>query len=403
MSSRDLILSRLRGAGRSPQPLLAVPLFDRDLPPAIDAFKRSLDRVGGVWCDAPADGDIEALIRARFPDARTFCSAVPEVAGTRRIEAVERPHDLNDVDVGIVRPAFAVAETGSLYLSEREYRVNALGYGTVTVGRQFDSTLQLVQPFALGGTPFGGVAFAHPFDNDNLANYTRSNNAVKYSSPLLDGFRFGATYGFSNAAGGFADNRGYALAATYERGAFAFGTSYLAFDHEGNLPPANADGMEPAGAPFNAARQRTVSAAAAYTWGRLRISAIATRTRLDEATSINNVADTPVVLHDADITFRNAEVNACYALTRRWTVAAAYTFTVASFDGPSGHARPNWQQAGIIGIDALSPRTDAYAEALFQHANGLDGTGISGAQISNFSRASGANQLVLAVGMRHRF
>ncbi|EKS9883909.1 LUD domain-containing protein [Burkholderia pyrrocinia] len=128
MSSRDLILSRLRGAGRSPQPLLAVPLFDRDLPPAIDAFKRSLDRVGGVWCDAPADGDIEALIRARFPDARTFCSAVPEVAGTRRIEAVERPHDLNDVDVGIVRPAFAVAETGSLYLSEREYRVNALGY-----------------------------------------------------------------------------------------------------------------------------------------------------------------------------------------------------------------------------------------------------------------------------------
>jgi hypothetical protein len=53
---------------------------------------------------------------------------VPEVAGTRRIEAVERPHELNDVDVGIVRPAFAVAETGSLYLSEREYRVNALGY-----------------------------------------------------------------------------------------------------------------------------------------------------------------------------------------------------------------------------------------------------------------------------------
>ena len=297
----------------------------------------------------------------------------------------------------------AIGQQGRLFGFQSYAGLASRRYGTVTVGRQFDSTLQLVQPFALGGTPFGGVAFAHPFDNDNLANYTRSNNAVKYTSPLLDGFRFGATYGFSNEAGGFADNRGYALAATYERGAFVVGAGYLAFDHEGNRPPANADGVEPAGAPFNAARQRTVSAAAAYTWGRLRVSAIATRTRLDEATSINNVADAPVALHDVDITFHNAEVNARYALTRRWTVAAAYTFTVASFDGPSGHARPNWQQAGIIGIDALSPRTDGYAEALFQHANGLDGTGIAGAQISNFSRASGANQLVLAVGLRHRF
>ncbi|CAG9188537.1 LutC/YkgG family protein [Burkholderia vietnamiensis] len=128
MSSRDLILSRLRAAGRTPAPLPAVPLFDQDLPPALDAFKQALARVGGIWCEPPADGDLDALIRARFPDARVVCSAVPEVAGTRRIEAVERPHELNDVDVGIVRPAFAVAETGSLYLSEREYRVNALGY-----------------------------------------------------------------------------------------------------------------------------------------------------------------------------------------------------------------------------------------------------------------------------------
>jgi predicted porin len=109
------------------------------------------------------------------------------------------------------------------------------------------------------------------------------------------------------------------------------------------------------------------------------------------------------VLHGANITFHNAEINARYALTRKWTVAADYVFTVASFDGAAGAARPRWQQAGVIAIDALSPRTDVYTEALFQHANGLAGTGIAGAQISNFSRASGANQLVMAVGIRHRF
>lgn len=76
----------------------------------------------------PADGDIDALIRARYPAAKVVCSAVPEVAGTRRIEEVRDPHELNDVDVGIVRPRSAVAETGSIWLSEPQYQINALGY-----------------------------------------------------------------------------------------------------------------------------------------------------------------------------------------------------------------------------------------------------------------------------------
>jgi L-lactate dehydrogenase complex protein LldG len=38
------------------------------------------------------------------------------------------PTDLADVDVGIVRAAFGVAETGSIWLSEVELQVNALAY-----------------------------------------------------------------------------------------------------------------------------------------------------------------------------------------------------------------------------------------------------------------------------------
>ncbi|MGY4730930.1 LutC/YkgG family protein [Burkholderia pyrrocinia] len=128
MSSRDLILSRLRAATPEPRPLPDVPMFDGDLPAAVEKFKDSLGRLGGVWCDAPTDGDLEAFIHSRFPDARVFCSATSEIEGTRDISKIDRPHALNDVDVGIVRPAFAVAETGSIWLSEREYHVNALGY-----------------------------------------------------------------------------------------------------------------------------------------------------------------------------------------------------------------------------------------------------------------------------------
>jgi L-lactate dehydrogenase complex protein LldG len=56
-------------------------------------------------------------------------SATPEVAGTRSIApAIDAPGTLEDVDVGVVRAAFGVVETGSVFLSEREYRVNALGF-----------------------------------------------------------------------------------------------------------------------------------------------------------------------------------------------------------------------------------------------------------------------------------
>ena len=128
MSSRNTILASLRGTQRTPATLPEVPLFDAGLPPALEKFKETLAGMGGIWADRSTDGDLDAQIRARFPDAKVICSAVPEVAGTRRIEEVRDPHELNDVDVGIVRPRFAVAETGSIWLSELQYQVNALGY-----------------------------------------------------------------------------------------------------------------------------------------------------------------------------------------------------------------------------------------------------------------------------------
>jgi L-lactate dehydrogenase complex protein LldG len=128
MNSRDVILERVRKAQPEPVELPAVPMFDEQLPPPRTTFPKMLETMGGICAEPPVDGNIDAWIRERFPQAHVVCSAVPEVAGTRRIEAVQNPHDLADVDVGVVRAAFAVAETGSVWLSEAEYQVNALGY-----------------------------------------------------------------------------------------------------------------------------------------------------------------------------------------------------------------------------------------------------------------------------------
>jgi len=91
-------------------------------------------------------------------------------------------------------------------------------YGAVTLGRQYDSVVDYLGPLALTGTQYGGTQFAHPFDNDNLDNSFRVNNSVKYTSANFGGFKFGGMYGFSNEAGGFADNRAYSVGASYNYG-----------------------------------------------------------------------------------------------------------------------------------------------------------------------------------------
>jgi L-lactate dehydrogenase complex protein LldG len=130
MSSRTDILDAIRlNRPQLDRPLPAVPLFD-DAPPAslLAAFKDSLHRMGGWFLDPPASGDPLAPVRAKIAGAKVVCSTVPEIAGNRNIADVKAPQELADVDFAIVRASFAVAETGSVLLSEADLHMNAVAY-----------------------------------------------------------------------------------------------------------------------------------------------------------------------------------------------------------------------------------------------------------------------------------
>ncbi|HEY2926067.1 LutC/YkgG family protein [Piscinibacter sp.] len=128
MSSRDLILERVRGNQPAPAPLPEVPTFEREQPSLRAAFIAALTRMGGTFVEPTSRVSLDTFIFERFPQARVICSATPEVRGTRSIESVSQPAELEDVDVGVVRAAFGVAETGSVGLSEAEFGINALGF-----------------------------------------------------------------------------------------------------------------------------------------------------------------------------------------------------------------------------------------------------------------------------------
>jgi L-lactate dehydrogenase complex protein LldG len=116
--SREQILARVRANQPKAVALPEVPLFDG----ALQDFRTNLERMGGEFLE----GNPVALIRQRFADARVICSAAAEVPGNRPLP--DDPRLLADVDVGIVRARFGVAETGSVWLSEHEFGVNALGF-----------------------------------------------------------------------------------------------------------------------------------------------------------------------------------------------------------------------------------------------------------------------------------
>jgi len=95
---------------------------------ALENFKAALLRMGGKIANAPADADLDALMRRLFPDAKIICSATREVSGNRPLDQVRSPADLNDVDIGVVRAIYGVAETGSVWLNENAFKVNTLGF-----------------------------------------------------------------------------------------------------------------------------------------------------------------------------------------------------------------------------------------------------------------------------------
>ena len=129
MSARDDILAAVRAhlpKVDRPDPL--VPLFDgqpsQDL---LEAFGEALERMGGEML-RPHAGDALAPARAKLAGAEVVCSNVLEVAGNRALRPDTAPTDLADVDWGVVRAAFAVAETGSVCLTDEMLGVNTLGY-----------------------------------------------------------------------------------------------------------------------------------------------------------------------------------------------------------------------------------------------------------------------------------
>jgi GBP family porin len=296
---------------------------------------------------------------------------------------------------------------GSLKQNGREFGRQAFvglahnSFGSLTLGRQYDSVVDYLGPLSLTGTQYGGTQFAHPFDNDNLNNSFRINNSVKYQSANYGGLKFGGLYGFSNSTG-FANNRAYSVGASYSYMGFNVAAAYLQLNNNINaLALAASDPGAVAGDwTFAASRQRTWGAGLNYTFGPATAGFVFTQTRLTNSAGISagqSGVSTGIPLAGGT-RFNNYEVNGRYALTPAFSLAGSYTYTDSRLDGQT----PSWHQFNLQADYALSKRTDLYLQSEYQRVN-ANGLAI-GANINGLGAASSTNkQIAVTAGMRHRF
>ena len=127
MDTREYILANIRRNQPARRELPVVPTFHREPESLLSLFARSLKDMAGEFVEHPPS-DFSGYLREKFPHAKNFCSAVSEYSGNKKPEDYGNWSDAAEIDVTIVRSPLGVAETGSVLLTEKELRVNTIGF-----------------------------------------------------------------------------------------------------------------------------------------------------------------------------------------------------------------------------------------------------------------------------------
>jgi general bacterial porin, GBP family len=296
-----------------------------------------------------------------------------------------------------------LAESGTTFNRQAYVGLQSDRYGAITLGRQYDPTVDYLSPLSAAGAGYGNNLAGHPFDNDNLARSFSVQNSVKYTSPSYMGLHIGGLYGFSNQSGDFSNNRAWSIGTSYDYGPLRFAASYLQIDNGGN----NTNGAVSFGngsATVAAQSQRTYGAGVNYSVGPATLGFVYTHSQFDNMQGVNVGGTVFNGIGGTNLHLDNYEINGRYAFTPAFSVAAAYTFTDGNMTGSNGTGDPKWHTVSLTGDYALSKRTDVYMEAVYQHASGsLGNFGSNVAAINMLSPSSTDNQTAVGIGLRHRF
>jgi predicted porin len=303
-------------------------------------------------------------------------------------------------------------QPGALFNQNAWVGLTNARYGTLTLGRQFDSYTTTLAPYASSNT-WATLYGAHIGDVDNLNAALNLNNAVQYVSPTVAGFSVSGTFSPGGVAGNFAAKRGWAAAASYNHAPFSFGIGYLDLNdpldaalggeqgYIGDFACSNASAMYCE--LQNARALKAFGVGGSYAMGSVTIGVVYTHTRLDDSQFFAS----GLRPQGTDVRFDIVEINASYQVSPALTLGAAYLYNAMKTD--AGGA-PKFHQVNLGAAYNLSKRTTLYAVGIFQKAAGSGigtdpSTGLAAnyAQIPNLPNSATDRQVSVTVGIKHSF
>ncbi|MFZ6648759.1 porin [Undibacterium sp. TJN25] len=259
--------------------------------------------------------------------------------------------------------------------------------GTLTLGHMPDFMYEYLR-FQSSGN-MGSAYFFHPGNLDNLASQFQLDNAIKYESPVFNGFTLGAMNGFGEQTDGFNKLRSYSFGAKYIGEALNAGLAYTSSNNRainiggtlgvgkllGQTLSANPVAPNAVYANFNADSVKSIGLSASYKVGDFTPHFMYSRIKLE--TAAGSAAEA------------NYEAGTDYAVTGLDTVGASFTRTTFQ--------DIRWNQYNLINMYRLSKRTQVYIAASYQKAdNGY-------AVINSFLPSNTQSQSVYRVGVHHLF
>ncbi|MEJ8799833.1 porin [Trinickia caryophylli] len=257
-------------------------------------------------------------------------------------------------------------------------------FGTLTFGRQYDFMSTNLTAFSAGTLTPAVFAF-HLGDLDRLGA-ERLDNAVRYVTPDLAGWQFGALYSFGGQPGSFVSRSAASFGVTYGYGPFKAGAAYVEI-HDftavagigstvlgKSLVGTSPQGLLPR---FQTFDKLTVSGiGAGYQLGPANLHAVYTA-----------------------VGFRQSGQHASLRTIEggiKYTVS--YAFSLAGHLARSSLGETGWTQLSAGGDYSLSKRTDIYLAAVRLHASAG-----ARAEIFLLPASSSSSQTVVSFGMRHLF
>jgi general bacterial porin, GBP family len=295
----------------------------------------------------------------------------------------------------------AISRNESLFNRQAFVGLQSDTYGSLTLGRQFDSVVDYLAPLSLSDTGAGVNVALHPLDNDNLSTQRSVANAVKFESADYAGFHFGGLYGFSNDPGQFANGRAWSVGAGYANGPFRIAAVYDQLNNDPSNPNSSGAAVDdsiPSGV------HRVFGVGANYALGAATFGVLWTHTQLEDS----YFASKSLPL---DARFDNVELNGTWNLTPALALLGDYTYTFGKTSGSGTvSSTPKWHSVTFGADYSLSRRTDVYLVGLYQHASGDLYNNGQGDVIDNATSIAGLlpasstpNQVGATIGMRHRF